>query len=148
MRRSSVRAAFDAGIVESFGDDAAEYGLDRPLPEDQQQARIELQKAAHCDALPENLLPKMVELQRLRDAVLARTTLRALAETGGPVVVITGNGHARTDWGVPHALKRRQPGLNLLSIGQSEDGMGPEGSFDTIVDAPAVDRPDPCAAFR
>ncbi|MDX1781621.1 MAG: ChaN family lipoprotein, partial [Thalassovita sp.] len=142
------RAAFDAGIVESFGDDAAEYGLDRPLPEDQQQARIELQKAAHCDALPENLLPKMVELQRLRDAVLARTTLRALAETGGPVVVITGNGHARTDWGVPHALKRRQPGLNLLSIGQSEDGMGPEGSFDTIVDAPAVDRPDPCAAFR
>ncbi|WP_373049907.1 ChaN family lipoprotein [Thalassovita aquimarina] len=146
--RDAARAAFEAGIVESFGADAASYGLDRPLPDDQLEARLDLQRKAHCDALPEDLLPKMVALQRLRDAEIARTTLRALTETGGPVVVITGNGHARTDWAVPAYLKQLQPGLALSSIGQSEDGNDPEGSFDAVIDAPSVDRPDPCAAFR
>lgn len=146
--RDAARAAFEAGIVASFGADAPEYGLDQPLPGDQQEARLALQKAAHCDALPDDLLPKMVALQRLRDATLARTTLHALEETGGPVVVITGNGHARADWAVPAYLKERAPDLNMVSIGQSEDGNDPDGSFDAVIDAPGVDRPDPCEAFR
>ncbi len=146
--RDAARAAFEAGIVASFGADASDYGLDQPLPGDQLEARLALQKAAHCDALPGDLLPKMVALQRLRDAILARATLSALDETGGPVVVITGNGHARADWAVPAYLRARDPELKLVSIGQSEDGNAPDGSFDAVIDAPGVDRPDPCAAFR
>lgn len=145
--RAEARAAFETGIVASFGDGAADFGLDHPLPEDQLGKRLTLQKAAHCDALPDDLLPKMVALQRLRDAVLARTAVQALAETGGPVVVITGNGHARTDWAVPYLLRMRARDLDVVSIGQSEDGVAPEGRFDAVIDAPAVDRPDPCEAF-
>lgn len=146
--RDAARAAMQAGIVETFGDDAAAYGLSDPLPQEQQRAREELQQAAHCNAMPPEMLPAMVDLQRLRDAVLARETLRALDETGGPVVLITGNGHARRDWGVPAYIAVLRPDLEVLSIGQQEDGAGTPGGFDALLSAPAVDRPDPCEAFR
>ncbi|CUH66015.1 putative iron-regulated protein [Thalassovita gelatinovora] len=146
--RNAARAAMKTGIVQSFGSEASEYGLDRPLPEDQQIVRLALQQEAHCNALPDDLLPMMVELQRLRDAELARTTLQALGATGGPVVVITGNGHARADWAVPLSLRKLAPERNIVTIGQSEQGHSPDGGFDAVIDAPAVDRPDPCDAFR
>lgn len=145
--RDAAREALKTGIVASFGDEAAAYGLTTPLPPGQQAEREALQMAAHCDALPEDLLPGMVDLQRLRDATLARAALRALDETGGPVVVITGNGHVRSDWGVPSVLARVRPSVDVLAVGQDEDGAI-EGAFDTVLPGPAVDRGDPCAAFR
>lgn len=146
--RDAARAAMQAGIAESFGTDAADYGLTTPLPAEEQAAQEDLQQQAHCNAMPPEMLPVMVDLQRLRDAVLARETLRALDETGGPVIVITGNGHAREDWGVPAYLTRLRPDLDVFTIGQQEDGAGAPGGFDAILSAPAVDRPDPCEAFR
>ena len=74
--------------------EAARFGLAEPLPEHEQTARQAVQMAAHCDALPVQMLPGMVDIQRLRDGRLAQSALN-----GGPVAVITGNGHARTDWG-------------------------------------------------
>jgi uncharacterized iron-regulated protein len=94
------------------------------------------------------MLPDMVDVQRLRDAVLARSALLALGETGGPVVVITGNGHARRDWGVPSYLARMAPDVTVFVLGQSEGGRVPEGGFDLVVDADPVDRDDPCAGFE
>lgn len=146
--RVSARAAMQAGIAASFGDDAAEYGLTTPLPADAQAAQEDLQQQAHCNAMPPEMLPVMVDLQRLRDAVLARATLQALDDAGGPVVVITGNGHAREDGGVPAYLTALRPDLDILTIGQQEDGAGAPGVFDVILSAPAVERPDPCDAFR
>jgi uncharacterized iron-regulated protein len=104
--------------------------------------------AAHCDALPEDMLPGMVAVQRLRDAVLARAVIRALEETGGPVAVITGNGHARRDWGVPAVLSEVAPDLDVWVLGQTEEDRPLEGGFDTVKSAPAAERPDPCAAFQ
>lgn len=127
---------------------AAAYGLDRDLSDAHQLAREELQRVAHCDALPKDLLPAMVKVQRLRDATLAQATVRALADTGGPVVVITGNGHARKDWGVPSYLAAVAPKARVWSIGQAEDGNAPDGGFDVVWYAPAQERPDPCAAFK
>ena len=145
--RDAARAAVRAGIVESFGaGDARRFGLDRPLPEAERDARLAHQAAAHCNALPEEMLPMMVDIQRLRDAELARAALAARDETGGPVVVITGNGHARRDWGVPVYLAAADPGLRVFALGQSEDGAI-AGRFDVTRDAPRVARPDPCAAF-
>lgn len=146
--REAARGVLDRGLAESFGADAARYGLDGPLPADQQSAREALQRAAHCDALPEDLLPGMVAVQRLRDAVLARVSLRAMAETGGPVAVITGNGHARRDWGMPATLARLAPDLEVWVVGQTEAEQTLAGVFDEVISAPAVERPDPCAAFR
>lgn len=145
--RDSARAAMQRGIVASFGEDAARFGLDQPLPDGQQNIREAFQQTAHCNALPDHLLPMMVDIQRLRDAELARTTLQALTETGGPVVVITGNGHARKDWGLPVYLTTAEPTIALFSLGQSEDGRAPDGLFDLVMDAPGVSREDPCAVF-
>ncbi|MDZ7709068.1 MAG: ChaN family lipoprotein [Roseovarius sp.] len=146
--REAARAVFDGGLAESFGDGAGTYGLTDPLPETEQAAREAMQRTAHCDALPEEMLPGMVAVQRLRDAVLAQAVVRAMRETGGPVAVITGNGHARRDWGVPAYLARVAPDLEVHVLGQTEEGRALEGGFDEVLSAPAVDRPDPCAAFR
>jgi uncharacterized iron-regulated protein len=104
--------------------------------------------AAHCDTLPASMLPGMVEAQRLRDAALARAARRALAETGGPVAVITGNGHARRDRGVPALLARAAPGLSVVSIGQLKAPPSSAAPFDFWLVTEPADRGDPCAAFE
>lgn len=145
--RAKTRAAMESGIGVAFGVGVADFGLMVPLPEEERVAREADQQAAHCGAMPEDMLPVLVDLQRLRDAVLARAVATAIEETGGPVIVITGNGHARMDRGIPVYLKRVKPGLRVFSLGQSEDGVI-NGSFDAVLDSPAVDRPDPCLAFH
>lgn len=147
--RDAARSVLELGLETAFGQGAAEYGLIQALPAAEQSAREAMQMAAHCDALPEQMLPDMVDIQRLRDAELARVTITALLQTGGPVVVITGNGHARTDWGMPVYLSRVMPQLTVHSIGLDEDnGISLSGSFDSTETFPSVERGDPCDAFR
>ncbi|MEP2030829.1 MAG: ChaN family lipoprotein [Paracoccaceae bacterium] len=146
--RENAQQAMESGVGEIFGDQSSRFGLSDALPKDQQVARLALQKMAHCDALPDDMLTVMVDIQRLRDAVLARAALGALAETAGPVVVITGNGHARKDWGVPAILSRVAPSVSVISVGQGETGQAPDGEFDTVLMSDPVERTDPCLAFR
>lgn len=146
--REETRAAVQIGVARSFGDEAVAFGLTESLDAVELADRLNLQMEAHCDALPLELLPDMVDLQRLRDARLAQAALEALEATGGPVVVITGNGHARKDWGVPSVLERVAPGVTVFALGQGEDGGIPDGGYDLVRDAPGVDRDDPCAVFR
>ncbi|MBM9595260.1 ChaN family lipoprotein [Rhodobacteraceae bacterium MCCB 386] len=141
-----VRAAVGGSAAATFGAEAARYGLDRPLAADEQATREEEQGTAHCGAMPVGMLPGMVEAQRLRDAALARAVLEALDATGGPVALITGNGHARLDRGVPVYLEAARPGLSVLSIGQLEAAED-DAPFDLWVVTEAADRPDPCAVF-
>ncbi len=144
--RDGLGPVMEAGAAAAFGPEAARFGLTEALPAAEQATREADQQAAHCNAMPEQMLPVMVDIQRLRDAVLARAVLRALDETGGPVAVITGNGHARADRGVPVYLRRAAPEITLFTLGQSEEDRV-EGRFDAVVDSPAAVRPDPCAAF-
>jgi uncharacterized iron-regulated protein len=146
--REAAQGAFAEGAAAVFAGDAGRFGLDTALHEDEQTAREAEQLAAHCDALPEDILPGFVEAQRLRDAALAEAALQALEAHGPPVAIITGNGHARRDWGVPALLAIAAPDVNVFALGQFE--APPEGDvpFDLWALADAVDRPDPCAAFR
>jgi len=144
--RVEAREAMETGVAESFGPEAAAYGLSAPLAAEEQAAREAFQFEAHCDALPREMLPAMVDLQRLRDAVLARAALQALEATGGPVAVITGNGHARRDWGAPAAVARVRPDVLQFALGIVEPG-GDEGRFDAVDVVPEAEREDPCAAF-
>lgn len=146
--RDAARGAFDGGAAEAFGPEAGRFGLDVELPAEEQAAREAEQMAAHCDALPPGMLPGFVAAQRLRDAELARAALRALTETGGPVAVITGNGHARLDQGMAPYLRAAAPEVRVLAVGQFEtppDGVPP---FDLWLVTEPAERPDPCAAFR
>ncbi|MEL7258709.1 MAG: ChaN family lipoprotein, partial [Pseudomonadota bacterium] len=136
------------GVEAVFGKEAEAFGLLQPLPEEQQEAREKLQAVAHCNKLPEDVLPRMVMVQRLRDAYLAQVSLQALSKTGGPVVVITGNGHARSDWGIPVYLRAADPNLAVIALGQGEEGSPPVGEFNMTLTAPAPEREDPCAAFN
>ena len=146
--RSVVRMAVRDGAVAAFGAEAALFGLTEPLPPDLQAEQEEAMLAAHCFAMPREALPGMVEAQRLRDATLAEAALRALRETGGPVVVITGVEHARTDIGVPALLRRAAPGVTVLSVGQMEtvpEGRPPHDLW--LITDGVAGRGDPCAAF-
>lgn len=99
----------------------------------------------HCGALPADRVAPMALVQRLRDAALAQAMLRA----GEPrVVLIAGNGHVRSDLGVPHYL--RAAGVaprDIVAVGFVEEGDAAM-PFDLQGATPRVPRPDPCAAFR
>ncbi len=148
LDRAAVRAAFDRGAAAVFAGDSARFGLNDALPQAEQTAREAEQMAAHCDALPDHLLPGFVEAQRLRDAALAMAALAAWDAHGGPVAVITGNGHARRDWGVPALLARAAPEVAVFALGQFEAPPGGDVPFDLWAMSAPVARPDPCAAFR
>jgi hypothetical protein len=143
-----ARRAVTGGAAAVFGPGAADFGLDRPLPASEQAAREAEQFTAHCEAMPREMMGGMVEAQRLRDAYLAKAALQALRDTGGPVAVITGWGHARKDWGVPALLALADPGVSVLSLGQLEADPGPKAPFDLWIIADPVPRGDPCAVFR
>lgn len=147
LPRAQVNRAVSEGAAAVFGQDAGKFGLDQPLPEQEQHQRERHQQTVHCNMLPEDLLAGMVEAQRLRDASFARVALGALRERGSPVVVIAGSGHARRDWGIPRALAIAAPGIRVTSIGQLEDEPDNDGRFDRWFVSEPVDRGDPCQAF-
>jgi uncharacterized iron-regulated protein len=147
---ADVRRAMVEGAAGPFGPDAAIYGLDKPLEPEEQAAREALQAEAHCDALAAELLPGMVEAQRFRDAGLADATLWARTMTGGgQIMVVTGNGHADLERGVPQALRFADPEVSMIVLGQLEaepDADAPP-PFDFYVVTEAPERDDPCAAL-
>jgi uncharacterized iron-regulated protein len=143
VNRSMLEGA--AGV---FGPDATIYGLDQQLPPEEQALREAQQAAAHCDMLPPETLPGMVEAQRFRDAGLADATLWARIMTGGEqVVVITGSGHADKRRGMPAMIALAEPEADVVALGQFENPVNAPEEFDAVLLAPAPDREDPCAAF-
>jgi len=147
LDRTDVRRAMTEGAEAVFGVDAARFGLASPLPEAEQSARQADQMAAHCNALPVDMLPGMVAAQRLRDAAFARTAPQALSDTGGPVIVITGTGHADRARGIPAALAAAAPATTVFTLGQTESDPGPDAPFDAWIITAPIPRDDPCAAF-
>ena len=145
--RAAVRRAFEEGAAAVFGPGAGRLGLDRPLPSAELAAREDEQFQDHCEAMPRDLMGGMVEAQRLRDADLAQAALTALSETGGPVVVITGKGHARRDWGAPALLRVAAPERRLLTVGFLEHAPEAPPPFDFWVVTDPTLREDPCKAF-
>lgn len=147
LPRDRVRAAFHDGAARVFGEGATRIGLGDVLPPAELQKRKQGQFEAHCEAMPLDMMGGMVEAQRLRDAHFARVLVEAAQTYGRPVVLITGNGHARRDWGVPRYVSRLMPEATIFALGQSEEGSI-RGTFDLVLDAEPIKRPDPCAAFR
>ena len=103
----------------------------------------------HCDLLPAEALPGMARAQIARD--------RSLAQAIGPyatrgVVLLTGNGHARTDVGVPYwlapAARATAISIALVERDVAATSSEPVAHFDAYVVTDAVPRPDPCEDLR
>jgi uncharacterized iron-regulated protein len=149
--RGELRPVMEKGALAAWGAPVPWFDAARVLgpldPEDLDRRKAE-QAEAHCNALPVDLLPGMVEAQRFRDATMASAALGALADGKRPVVIITGSGHARTDVGIPAMIRAARPDVTVWALGQVEADPGPDAPYDAVnVTAPAP-RQDPCAAFR
>ena len=144
--RESIRSVYTDGSAALFGQEAEQYGLTEPLDPMQQAARETMQFEAHCKAMPLEMMAGMVDIQRYRDALFARAAVDALNRFGAPIAVVAGNGHARTDWGIPAVLARAAPDVAVKSIGFVEaDGDMP---FDHTHIVPPANRSDPCDTFK
>lgn len=101
----------------------------------------------HCGQRPEpERLNGIVLAQRARDAQMAKT----LDSVPGPVALIAGAGHVRSDRAVPRYLAEPQRALAIAFV-EVEDGRPTPrdydaAGFDLLWFTPATPRPDPCAA--
>ena len=155
-RGAAMQLARDPGTLDPRSPSASvSRSRSRPRPT---RLRAEMREA-HCGLLPEAMLGAMVLIQRVRDAQFARHLYDAAARGSG-AVLITGNGHARTDRGVPAALSRAF-GERALSIAIEEvhgdqrdpDAYGkPHGAtrppFDYVWFTPRASDDDPSRELR
>ena len=103
------------------------------------RAQEDAVRKGHCDLLPAEAIPGMARAQIARDRTLAQA-IAPYAERG--VVLLTGNGHARKDMGVPRWI-----GVPSTSIAMLEDDED-ASEFDYYVVTDRAERPDPCAELR
>lgn len=102
----------------------------------------------HCGLLPEAMIPAMVLAQRARDARLAEAVMLARA-SGRKAVLLAGNGHVRSDLGVPLHLRDRGAQSVIFSVGLLEaSGSQDAGLYDAVRITEAQIREDPCEALR
>jgi uncharacterized iron-regulated protein len=132
----------------------ARLGLERVLPLEGSIALFAEIRRSHCDAIPDESVERMADVQRARDAQMAEALVRAATRDGA--VLIAGAGHTRVDRGVPWALARQGPGAPVVALALVEvrkdlldpAGYGPEGTaYDAVWFTPRVDDRDPCESF-
>lgn len=155
MPRKVVRRVMSEPAAALIDDPRLKAVLDQRLP---RALQVEMEREmidSHCGELPVDMAPMMVEVQRLRDASLAAAVLRLQSAGARRIVVITGNGHARTDRGLPAVLAQAMPELSVVSLGQIEapaqddPAADPEAEpFDYVWITRPHDRPDPCETLR
>lgn len=130
-----------------------ELALDQPLSKGLHDGLLDEIRNSHCGMLPEHAVGSMAMAQRARDGGMARAMM--LAAQRGPKdggVLITGNGHARKDRGVPSVLARLAPQGKVFAIAFLEvqdDGTDPQQYLDVPFDAvwftARAAGEDPCA---
>jgi uncharacterized iron-regulated protein len=119
--------------------------LRRTLPDGFLRTQEKAIAAGHCDLLPAEALPAIARAQIARDAVLAEAIGPHVARG---VVLLTGNGHARIDVGVPFWLspaeRARTVSIGIVERGGTGDDALPADDFDAYVMTDRAERPDPC----
>lgn len=139
-------AAFE-GALAIYGPDGVDYGLDQPLTPEETSLREAEFILSHCTALDDGELAGLIEIDRLRAAVLADAVLLALEEASYPVVVIVGNDLAREDYGVPAMLRMIYPDILVKSLGQVEESVGANPPYSHLLVTGTIEREDPCLDF-
>lgn len=117
-------------------------------------------EGSHCGALPSSAVPSMSLAQRYTDAHLAEALVKA-AEKHGGAFLLAGNGHVRTDRGVPWYLRRLVPQRKVIAVMflEVEEGKNEASAYltgapggtveaDYVMFTPRHERPDPCEKMR
>lgn len=117
-------------------------------------------EGSHCGAIPPSAFAAMSMAQRYIDAHMAARSLEAAVAHGG-AFLFAGNGHVRTDRGVPWYLKRDAPTRQTISVMllEVEDGKADPAAYiprdpyghpaaDYVLFTPRHERPDPCEKMR
>ena len=111
-----------------------------------QRVQSEEIESSHCGLLDAAQAQRMVSAQVARDQFMAR-----LIEVHAPrgVLLLAGNGHVRTDIGVPRWLTPATRAMTE-SVGMLEADEGQaaenESAFDRVLVTPRQNRKDPCAS--
>lgn len=123
-------------------DGLAPAGYDAAVPEEIVAGQARDIEAGHCGQVDAAFARRMAQAQVARDQQMARAVE---AHAAGGVVLLAGNGHVRTDIGVPRwlsaATRARSEAVGVL---EADD---PVTAFDRIVRVPAARRADPCAGL-
>ena len=158
--RERVHAVTRDGWTVLSKEERTRLRLNEPMPRLLLEALQADLKDSHCGLLPESVLAGMSDAQRYRDAYLADALLAA-AQEHGSAILIAGNGHVRSDRGVPWHLRLRAPRTRVASLllVEVEDGktdpatyvpLDPDGerAADYLIFTPRAERSDPCAQLR
>lgn len=140
--------------------DRARLKLDTGLGAKLDEASLAEIEQAHCGAMPKEAFGGMAYAQRYRDANLADAVIKA-ANKHGSAILFAGNGHVRSDRGVPWYIHQQAPDKKVVSIllTEVEDGKtdaqayfprDPDGkpAADYIIFTPRAGRGDPCDAMK
>jgi hypothetical protein len=159
--RGITQQVTDNGLRALSDAERIRLGVAAPLPNSLTTALANEIKASHCNLIADTEVGNWTQVQRLRDAVLADSIIKAGDKSGGSAVLIAGSGHVRKDRAVPYYLRARSSATKVLSILLSEVESGvdnppdavprdPEGrpAVDYVWFTARTDRPDPCEEMR
>ncbi len=170
LGRDETAALSRGGVAALDPQRARQLRLESPLSEAERAAIESEIVEGHCGHAPAEALPRMVAVQRARDAQMALSLRAAAAEADGAVLV-GGNGHVRRDHGVPARLREQDPAASATSVAILEVVRGEEDAaryarasgpsdaderasargpalFDYIWFTPRLDDEDACEKFR
>jgi uncharacterized iron-regulated protein len=127
-----------------IADGLAVHGFDPRVPPDILDAQAHEIEQTHCGQIDPALAQRMALAQVARDQFMAQQVETHAAHG---VLLVAGNGHVRSDIGVPRWL---QPETRRMSeaIGMLEEGDDAAGAFDRTIVTPRQARADPCSTMR
>ena len=136
VSRDDARRIMRAGLQAS--------GFDAAVAPDILEALAADIEGSHCGMIKADTARRMALAQVARDQSMAAAVERHAARG---VLLLAGNGHVRTDAGVPRwltpATRARSESIGLLEQGDPESGP-----FDRVVVTEAHERGDPCRGMR
>lgn len=158
--RDRVRAVARGGLSLVPPEERIRFQLDAPMPALLLDALRRELVDSHCGVLLPQAVEGMAAAQRYRDAHLADVLLDA-TKRHEAALLIAGNGHMRSDRGVPWQIRQRQPRADVVAalLIEVEDGKtdpeaymprDPEGkpAADLLIFTPRAERGDPCEKMR
>lgn len=125
----------------------ADGKLDVQLPGPALKAQQQRIRLGHCGVLAEPQITPLTRIQIARDISMAET-LHQLVLPGKVVVLLTGNGHADRNLGVPQHLPAEFKAKSIHLRAGDDSGAAMDGAFDAVWATPPLPETDYCASLR